>query len=260
MRGASKMADFIKWGTRVAVLGVFILLGWNVWLAISTYQTMNSEQIQVAQQKEEAERAQFEQQMQASGESGERPHKRGFSEASPYRELKGALKDVGGNAVILVWIALSFWLVIEAMKHFASKTTDSMRTYFRKLIAYLREHHRVIGWLAFGLTAAHSLYYLALWWFKSMQFETVLLWSGIVSFVAFLFLALWGEWLQWHGRDKNARKVHWAMSLIMVGGMLVHDFGSLGKILIIIGAFVAFYIVSQLIRRWKDSKVQVVSE
>ncbi len=254
------MGRWIHWSTWIVLTGLLVLLVANSWTAVHTYQSMTETEIVAAQAKEQAQRQLAEQQVREGAGEGERPHKRGFFEDTPFRQVEMALREAGSQSVPLLWIAFSFWLVIELIKRFAKRFSESVRTFVRKLAGYLREQHRAIGWLSFGFAAVHSFYYLALWWFKSMQFEALLLWSGMVSMGAFLLLALWGEWLQWHERDKGARKVHWAMSFLMIGGLVVHDVGSLGKIVLVFGAFVLLYLISQGINRLNSNKLPVASE
>ncbi len=253
------MSMYIKWVTRTVIVLLTALLGYYVWQGVISYQSVTTAQIIEAQQKEQAQRAQFDRQMQQSEDTGERHEMRGKFNDSPVNQAIRFMRDPGSDAVHMVWFAVSFWLCVEAIKRFAPKMSDSIRQFLRKLIQFLREHHRAIGWLAFGFTSAHSIYFFAMWWFKSYDIKSLTLWSGIASFVPFLLLTIWGEWLERHGRDKSARKVHWAMAMIMIIAMVVHDFGSLGKIFILLGSFVGLYAISQLIQRYTKSKLIVTN-
>jgi hypothetical protein len=171
-------------------------------------------------------------------------------ERTPLHEMRKALEEAGEKAVPLVWIAFSFWLLVEMLRRLKGWLPESARKFGRTLVRFLREHHRVVGWLAFGFAAVHSLYYLALWVFKAVDFKAFTMWSGVAAFVPFLLLTVWGEWLQRHGRDRTARKIHWALAVVMAGGMIVHELESFGKLLLVFGAFTRLYVATRVWERY----------
>lgn len=202
-----------KWIRRLITTSLLIVLIFNIGLAIVSY--VNIEQMHTAREIE---------------------------------DLEDAMEETGEQAAQLMWIALSFWLTMQLIKRAGKILPPSIRTYLQQAIKWLRDYHRMIGWVALGLTLAHGIYYLYLWLTQpQVDIEAFDIWSGIAATSALILLAGWGEWLQRHGKDMLARRIHWFLALLTIVGMLIHESETFGRLFVVIMVMTILY----FIWRWR---------
>ncbi len=162
------------------------------------------------------------------------------------RMLKRALMAAGSKGMEVMWIALGFWIATLFLKRFGSSVSTVTKQFGRSLVVTLRENHRILGWGAVMMSFAHSSFYTYLWWTDALRMKSMDVYTGFAAMGGMLLLAIYGEILQWKGRQHSSRKVHLFLAMVTVAGVIMHDPGSVGQLILIsgitFGVFVLFWI------------------
>jgi hypothetical protein len=137
--------------------------------------------------------------------------------------------NVTGSISFLIAIyALSQWISRGCYLLLKKRVVLGWTRHSRNILLFLREHHRLFGWIALATATSHALYFLPV--MTNLPVSEVLqksgILSGIVAWFVLAILVLLGLWIEnalKHKRlAKRTRFTHTVVALIFLGSFIAH--------------------------------------
>lgn len=133
--------------------------------------------------------------------------------------MNEVFEKIGTIAEISAIAAFSLWLLRLSFIELKKRHFPSIK-WIQLTFKFLKEHHVLMGWVAFSAAIAHGSYF-----FLQTSEEKTSIYSGLITLVGFAFLVSFGHILKKWGKGKKFlkyKKIHQGLSIAFGLALAVH--------------------------------------
>lgn len=133
--------------------------------------------------------------------------------------MNEVFEKTGTIAEIFAIAAFSLWVLRLSFIQF-KKRDFPYKKWIQLAFKFLKEHHVLIGWVAFSAAIAHGSYF-----FLQTSEEKTSIYSGLITLVGFAILVSFGHILKKWGKGKRFlkyKKIHQGISIAFGLALAVH--------------------------------------